>query len=214
MRDLQPNYWLAEQAGARWLVQSRPRHPFAAGALCVALAVGAWYGLLSRFGQTTEVGATVPGHGVPAQAADTQPRRETRQVDIPPRTPSASPPSAQTAPRGSSKTSMPKVLSDRASRILSASAPQASGDSEPKALSALAPKASSDSTFKASSDSAPRSKLSPFRRSHPWAASSGGRYYYPSSCPSTLLLPDLVFFRSETEARKRGFISSGRPACE
>jgi hypothetical protein len=56
--------------------------------------------------------------------------------------------------------------------------------------------------------------LSPFRRSHPWAAPAGGQYYYPSSCPATLRLPDLVFFRSEAEARDRGFVPSQLPGCE
>lgn len=197
MRDLPQDSWPAERAGARWPLQPGPRHPLAVGALCVALAVGAWYGALWRLGQPGEAGASVPGRVVPAQAADTQSGRETRRVVVPPRT-TSSPPSAPAAPRVSPKPSTSKVLSDSPSNIVSASAPTASGDS----------------ASKASRDSAPQSKLSPFRRAHPWAAPAGGRYYYPSSCPATLRLPDLVFFRSEAEARERGFIPSGRPGCE
>jgi hypothetical protein len=84
----------------------------------------------------------------------------------------------------------------------------------PKVLSESAPKASNDSAAKASIPSPPQSRVSPFRQSHPWAASAGGRYYYPSSCPATLELPDLVFFKSEAEARDRGFTPSRLPGCE
>jgi hypothetical protein len=97
---------------------------------------------------------------------------------------------------------------------LGASAPRASSDSTHRASSGSASKGLSSSAPKALTDSAPRAKLSPFRRAHPWAAPAGGRYYYPSSCPATLQLPDLVFFRSEGEARDNGFESSGRPACD
>jgi hypothetical protein len=229
MTDLQQHSWPAAHAGARWPTQPGPRHPLAAGALCIALAVGTWYGLLWRFGQTEEVGATVPPGVAPAKAVDTQPRRETGRVVLAPRTaPSPSPVPA--APRGSPPPSMSKVLSAWASRILGASAPKASTDSALKgsrdsaskplstsaarAPSGSAPKTSTDSASKAVRDSAPRPKLSPFRRSHPWAAPAGGQYYYPSSCPATLRLPDLVFFRSEAEARDSGFIPSQLHGCE
>jgi hypothetical protein len=56
-------------------------------------------------------------------------------------------------------------------------------------------------------------KISPFRRSHPWAAPSGGRYYYRSSCPEALSLEDLRFFRTEREARAAGLKHSPTPAC-
>jgi hypothetical protein len=56
-------------------------------------------------------------------------------------------------------------------------------------------------------------KVSPFRRSHPWAAPSGGRYYYRSSCPEALRLEDLQFFRTEREARAAGFKHSATPGC-
>ena len=56
-------------------------------------------------------------------------------------------------------------------------------------------------------------KVSPFRQSHPWAAAPGGRYYYRSSCPEALRLPDLVFFKSESEARENGFVPTPIPGC-
>jgi hypothetical protein len=56
-------------------------------------------------------------------------------------------------------------------------------------------------------------KISPFRRSHPWAAPSGGRYYYRSSCPEALSLDDLRFFRTEREARAAGLKHSPMPGC-
>jgi hypothetical protein len=173
MRDLQQNSWPGERAGAGWAVRLRPGHPLVAGALCLALAVGAWYGLLWGFRQTPELGASAPGRIAPAQEADTQPPPETRRVVLGRRTP-PSLPRVPAAPRGSSKPSVSKILSD----------------------------------------SAPQPKVSPFRRSHPWAASSGGQHYYPSSCPATLRLPDLVFFRSEAEARAGGFTPSRLSGCE
>lgn len=59
----------------------------------------------------------------------------------------------------------------------------------------------------------PAPKVSPFRRSHPWAAPSGGRYYYGSDCREALALPDLVFFRTEREARAAGFVPARQPRC-
>ncbi len=56
-------------------------------------------------------------------------------------------------------------------------------------------------------------KISPFRRSHPWAAPSGGRYYYRSSCPEALSLEDLQFFRTEREARAAGLKHATTPGC-
>jgi hypothetical protein len=61
--------------------------------------------------------------------------------------------------------------------------------------------------------SPPAPKVSPFRRSHPWAASPGGRYYYPSDCRAVLARPDLVFYRTEREARAAGFVPARRPEC-
>ncbi|HUR95253.1 MAG TPA: hypothetical protein VMY76_11750 [Gemmatimonadales bacterium] len=55
--------------------------------------------------------------------------------------------------------------------------------------------------------------MSPFRRSHPWAARPGGRYYYPSNCPETLDNPDLVFFTSEAAAQARGLVAAPRTGC-
>jgi hypothetical protein len=55
--------------------------------------------------------------------------------------------------------------------------------------------------------------LSPFRRSHPWAAVPGQPYYYPSRCPATLRFPDLVFFRTQAAARAGGFVPAPDSGC-
>jgi hypothetical protein len=55
--------------------------------------------------------------------------------------------------------------------------------------------------------------LSPFRRSHPWAAEPKGRVYFPSSCPQALGARDLLYFRTEAEARATGRSRSPDPSC-
>ena len=84
------------------------------------------------------------------------------------------------------------------------------------ATAPLIPAASSsrlpDSTASRDSLSGPR--ISPFRRSHPWVAVTGERYYYRSSCPIALQSRDLLYFRSEQEARASGFIPSEVTGCD
>jgi eukaryotic-like serine/threonine-protein kinase len=55
--------------------------------------------------------------------------------------------------------------------------------------------------------------LSPFRRSHPWAADPKGRVYFRSSCPRALRASDLLYFRTEAEARATGRTPSPDPRC-
>lgn len=55
--------------------------------------------------------------------------------------------------------------------------------------------------------------LSPFRRSHPWAAHPGGRDYFRSSCSLALGSGDLLYFQSESEARAAGRTRSTTPGC-
>jgi len=55
--------------------------------------------------------------------------------------------------------------------------------------------------------------LSPFRQSHPWAAEPKGRVYFPSSCPQALGAHDLLYFRTEAEARASGRTRSPDPRC-
>jgi serine/threonine protein kinase len=66
----------------------------------------------------------------------------------------------------------------------------------------------------ASPDSAPGPIISPFRRSHPWVAVAGERFYYRSSCPTAFESRDLLFFRTEKEARASGFIPSQVAGCD
>jgi serine/threonine protein kinase len=69
-----------------------------------------------------------------------------------------------------------------------------------------------DST--ASGDSLPALRISPFRRSHPWVAVVGERYYYRSGCPVALQSRDLLYFKSEAEARASGFIPNAVTGCD
>ena len=62
-------------------------------------------------------------------------------------------------------------------------------------------------------DSAPDRGMSPFRRSHPWAAVPGQPYYYPSRCPTTLRNSDLLFFRTQAEAQAGGFMPAPNSGC-
>ncbi|MGH7515065.1 MAG: serine/threonine-protein kinase [Gemmatimonadales bacterium] len=78
----------------------------------------------------------------------------------------------------------------------------------PKASAPPAPSPAS-----ASRDSSARAVVSPFRRSHPWAARPDGRTYFPSSCRLAFESPDLVYFKTEAEARATGRSRSAEPAC-
>jgi hypothetical protein len=60
---------------------------------------------------------------------------------------------------------------------------------------------------------APKAALSPFRRSHPWAAHPDGRFYFPSSCPLALDSPELLYFKTEQEARATGRSKSTEAGC-
>jgi hypothetical protein len=70
------------------------------------------------------------------------------------------------------------------------------------------------SDIAAGRDSVSALRISPFRRSHPWVAVAGERYYYRSSCPVVLQSRDLLYFRSEGEARASGFIPSQVAGCD
>ncbi|HEX5575885.1 MAG TPA: serine/threonine-protein kinase [Gemmatimonadales bacterium] len=63
------------------------------------------------------------------------------------------------------------------------------------------------------SDSSRQPRLSPFRRAHPWAAVPGQRFYFRSSCEVALQSTDLLYFKSEKEARAEGFEPSTVPGC-
>ena len=69
----------------------------------------------------------------------------------------------------------------------------------------------SDSGATLATDSGP--KISPFLRAHPWAAMPGKRFYYLSACPIALQSHDLLYFKSEAEARAAGFVPNDVPGC-
>jgi len=55
--------------------------------------------------------------------------------------------------------------------------------------------------------------MSPFRRSHPWAAYPEGKFYYRTGCPETLEFDDLVYFGSEKEAQAAGYLPAHGSRC-
>jgi serine/threonine protein kinase len=55
--------------------------------------------------------------------------------------------------------------------------------------------------------------LSPFLRSHPWAAIPGKRFYFRSTCRVVLQSTELLYFKSVDEARASGFVPSPVPGC-
>ena len=55
--------------------------------------------------------------------------------------------------------------------------------------------------------------LSPFRRSHPWAAVPGKRFYFRSTCRLALESTELLYFKSAEDARASGFVPSPVPGC-
>ena len=56
-------------------------------------------------------------------------------------------------------------------------------------------------------------KLSPFLRFRPWIAIEGQRFYYSRNCVIQLSSANLLFFRSEQQARASGFARSPLPGC-
>ena len=101
----------------------------------------------------------------------------------------------------------------RAPPAKSSGTPAASRGNRPLASPARAqtpPKQRSDSAARPSETSP---QLSPFRRSHPWAAVPGQRFYFRSSCEVALRSTDLVYFKSGEEARAAGYAPSPVPGC-
>jgi serine/threonine protein kinase len=62
-------------------------------------------------------------------------------------------------------------------------------------------------------DSGPSIKLSPFLRSRPWIAIEGQRFFYSRNCVVQLSSPDLVYFRSQQQARAQGYVRYPLPGC-
>lgn len=78
--------------------------------------------------------------------------------------------------------------------------------SAPRAPSAQSPRAEPP-------DSIAGSFVSPFRRSHPWAAHPKGRTYFPSSSALALASSDLIYFTNEQDARDSGRSRCTAPEC-
>ena len=107
MRELQQDSWQEERGGAGWPVRPWQGHPLVAGGVCLALAVGAWYGLLWGFRQTAEVGAPARARVATAQHADTQPVPKTGRVVL---GPPASPPSLHRVPAAPRSSPRPSIV--------------------------------------------------------------------------------------------------------
>jgi serine/threonine protein kinase len=90
--------------------------------------------------------------------------------------------------------------------------PASSPRAEPQASPPRAePRASPPSSERRDSVAGPF--VSPFRRSHPWAAHPNGRTYFSSSCAIALASPELIYFVSEQEARATGRSRCTAPEC-
>ena len=154
--------------------------------------------------------APMPARGAAPTAAPAAPTAAPAAPAAAPAAPGPAPisppaPSSTTTPAFTTPASPSAAPAHRA--VAAEPPPPPPADSTPARASAPA----TDST--PASESTPALKLSPFLRSHPWAAVPGGRYYYPSNCPTTLQHPDLVFFRSQAEARAGGFEAAPADGC-
>jgi serine/threonine protein kinase len=94
-----------------------------------------------------------------------------------------------------------------------------SGSAEPVRRDSAAARLPADSSAhpprdRVTADSVSGSRISPFRRSHPWVAITGERFYYRSSCSIALESRDLLYFTSKEEARASGFVPARIPGCQ
>jgi serine/threonine protein kinase len=190
------------------------------------IAAGAWFGW-NRFGTEGADLRSEVAVGAPDTLTDSPPL--SASVDtVPPTAPEgsapleksapASPPDAGPAPPRPPQTSAPPTESapPKASVLPKASFPSmASAVPKDSALPnrPSPPKVSAPSPRPASRDSSASAVVSPFRRSHPWAARPDGRTYFPSSCRLALESPDLEYFKTEAEARATGRSRSADPGC-
>jgi hypothetical protein len=171
-----------------------PAHPILMGLGAMALAVAAWHGLLWRMDHRPDDGVTgaLPSASREAEIADgvTPDTAESRLV-------------VATVPATDSSTALSSPPRPTPAPAPAGTQPT---DSAVTRRKSPAPQPAPASV----SDEPP---LSPFRRSHPWAAVPGQRYYYPTRCPATLRFPDLLFFKTQAEARANGFVPAPDSGC-
>jgi len=227
-------YYDDEQDYIPWSRPAARTHPVLAALLVAALAIVAWRGLVSYL-HTHRAGAAraVPGPITMQPAAPPvsgRPRGQALPARSQAASATASAESASGTRDGRRKGDSAATLTDTASTVLATRAfagrAVSAGGSSSAPFPATAEAAQStgpakarvrhDSTTSravAAADSGV-GNVSPFRRTHPWAAVPGQRYYFPSNCPSTLRLRDLVFFRTERRARAEGFERSPSVECQ
>jgi serine/threonine-protein kinase len=191
------------------------------------IAAGAWFGW-TRFGTEAADLRNEVAVGAPDTLSDSPPSFSSADTAPPAAPTDGSAPSEKSAP-GSPPDSAPARPQTSAPPKASAppqvsapptapSSPMASALPKDSALRkrsspAKPPVPPAPSPDSASRDSSGSAVVSPFRRSHPWAARPDGRTYFPSSCRLAFESSDLVYFKTEAEARATGRSRSTEPGC-
>lgn len=138
--------------------------------------------------QATPTPRASPATPTPPKAQATPTPGEPQATPTPRKAPS--PPAPREAPASPKPLAPPKAPSPQMTSASPASPPASAGE-----------------------DSSATGVLSPFRRSHPWAARPDGRTYFPSSCRLAFESPDLLYFKTEAAARATGRSRSEEPGC-
>ena len=191
-----------------WPEWRRPSHPILVAAVALAVAVGAWHGLLWELERSPEDEATAQSTALASSDTGDDRVPGTASESVSAGTPAPSnrelapatrqQPPADPSPRPSDRSLPPsKVTPPPPDRPHPAAEP-----TQHAAEATVTPE-------KATVDP----NISPFRRSHPWAAVPGTPYYYPTRCPATLRFPDLIFFRTQAQARANGYVQAPDSSC-
>jgi hypothetical protein len=219
-----------EQTHIPWSRPAARTHPVLAAVLALAVGIGTWVGLVSylrasRARPTPMAGpivmhaprASAPTVGSAPPSPSERGAADTASGIAPGRAPTIRP---DTAPRAHGATGHDTAPAPRSAVARDSEPPAGPAHADTVAIASARIRAGatstapSDSAGAAPSTPAEPPNLSPFLLSHPWAAVPGQRYYYPSGCPATLRLRDLVFFRTEEQARAQGFERSPSTACQ
>lgn len=223
-------YYDDEQDYIPWSHPQGRTHPVLGALVVIALAIVAWHALAAylhahRAGAAETGSLTMPpGPGPVSVDPGRGPRARSSAETSPPAD------STPGRPLGRRPVDSMSIRTDSASTVVatrasfgravsasaSSSAPlPATGLTDRATGRPIEGKARHDA---ASASAAPADSglgnVSPFLRTHPWAAVPGQPYYFRSNCPSTLRLRDLVFFRTEVQARAEGFKRAPPTECQ
>jgi hypothetical protein len=215
-----------------WPEWRRPSHPILVAAAALALTVGAWHGLIWELERSPEDEATAEstalassdtGHdrvlgrasesvsaGTPALARPTE-----KPPTASPMTPAQGPVGRTPAPsnRELAPANQPQPPADPSPRPSDRSPPQSKVTPADRPRPAAEPTQHAAEATETPENATVDPNVSPFRRSHPWAAVPGQPYYYPTRCPATLRFPDLIFFRTQAQARANGYVQAPDSGC-